>query len=102
MKVIYVTCASQQDAERIVRHCLEKRLIGCANIMPSTSLYTDNGTINQKEEVVVIAKTMKEHALVVIDEIKRIHQYDLPCIMEFDAQATQEYRAWMEKQLCKS
>lgn len=101
MKAVYVTCETLQDAERIVNLCLEKKLIACANIFPTTSVYRDGSAIKRKEEVIIIAKTMLEHAHAVIDEIKRIHKYDLPCILEFDVQATQEYRDWAEQQLCK-
>lgn len=99
MKIIYITCSSQEKAEKIATHCLEKQLAGCANILPSTSLYKEGGTIKKEQEVVLMLKTMPNHASLIIDELKELHPDKLPCIMELDAQATEAYRAWTIEQL---
>lgn len=101
MKMVYVACPSQEVAEKLAAHCLESGLIACANMLPATSMYKEEGKVSRTQETLLIAKTMPEHALVLVDEIKKIHTYAIPCIIEFDAQATQDYRDWMISQLCK-
>ena len=58
--MIYVTHKNKEDAEKIARHLLGKKLIACANIFPINSLYLWKGEIERSKEVVSIFKTKRE------------------------------------------
>src|SRR6185437_3065367 len=79
---LYSTFPSEEKAFSAARELLEKRLIACANIYGKvTSLYRWQGEIQQEAEVVLIAKTRKELVPDAIVAIKKLHPYQLPCII---------------------
>lgn len=80
--LLYVTCGSADEAERIAQTLLEERHIACANILPPTrSLYRWQGKDCTAEEVVMLLKTRCDTAQDVHATILRLHSYDTPCIL---------------------
>jgi periplasmic divalent cation tolerance protein len=57
MKIYYVTLNSSEEAERIGRALLDKRLAVCVNWFPITCMYRWEGQITQEPEVVLLIKT---------------------------------------------
>jgi periplasmic divalent cation tolerance protein len=78
--MVYVTAKDEEEAKKISRHLLEKRLIACSNIFPINSLYWWNGKIEDESETALIMKTQEKHKVEIIQVIKKIHSYDVPCI----------------------
>jgi periplasmic divalent cation tolerance protein len=82
--VLYTTVSDNATAEKIVVDLLQQRLIACANIIPEmNSMYRWNGKVCQDKEVGIILKTNKNLVQKVSEELKRIHPYEIPCIIEF-------------------
>jgi periplasmic divalent cation tolerance protein len=55
---IYITNPTKEEAKKIAKHLLEKKLIGCANIFgPINSIYNWQDKIIYETEFVLIAKT---------------------------------------------
>lgn len=98
MILVYITCKDKEEAKKISKHLLEKRLIACANIHPIESLYWWEGKIQEDSEVVVIAKTKEENYNKVKNEVKKIHSYEVPCILKIKAEANEEYDKWIKKE----
>jgi periplasmic divalent cation tolerance protein len=66
----------------MARILVEKHLVACVNIHENVlSVYRWDGEIQQAPEVVIIAKTRRELVAVVIDTVKNLHSYQLPCII---------------------
>ena len=81
MYIVYITCKNLQEAKKIAKHLLEKRLIGCANIIPSIiSMYWWRGKIENEKESLILCKTSKKLISKVKAETKKIHSYNIPCI----------------------
>ena len=99
MILFYVPCASDQEAQIIVKHLLEKSFIVCANIIPSNSFYKDNDEIVYAQESILLAKTTKELAPFLRTEIEKVHSYQTPCILEFDVRINKKYKEWALFQL---
>ena len=93
--IIYITHKDIQDAKRVVNPLLEKRLIACANLIPIESLYRWKGKIEHENEVVSIVKTRKDNWDKVRREVKRMHPYDVPCIMKIEVEANHDYEQWI-------
>ena len=56
---VYVTAASEIEAERLARAAVGERLAACANIIPGMrSLYWWQGKIDEGRETVLILKTV--------------------------------------------
>jgi periplasmic divalent cation tolerance protein len=95
MILVYITCESESEAERISEHLLSKRLVACVNMFPIKSMFWWGGAIKSEEEVVVIAKTLEGRFDEVRGEIERIHSYEIPCILKMGVEASKEFREWV-------
>ncbi len=58
MTLVYITCKDEEEAVRISKHLLNKRLIACSNMHPIRSMYWWKGKIEDENEVAIIAKTL--------------------------------------------
>ncbi len=99
MALAYITCKDSREAEKISACLLRKRLIACASIFPVKSMYWWKGKIASHKENVIIAKTSNKNFKKVISEVKRLHSYEIPCILRIDAAANKDYLAWAEKEM---
>ena len=99
MTLVYITCKDNKEAEKISKHLLEKRLIACANLHPIRSLYWWQGKIQDDNEVVVIAKTLEKNYNKIKEEVKKMHSYDVPCILKIDAEANESYDKWVKEEV---
>lgn len=93
---IYITNPTKEEAGKIARHLLEKRLIACANIFPINSLYWWKGKIADENEFVLIAKTTEENFEKVKKEVKKIHSYTIPCIVRISVSSNKKYFDWLK------
>ena len=100
MVFIYITCSNKKEAEKIGLALLEKRLAACCNIFPITSIYWWKNKINRDREAVLIVKTLKNNFKKIEKEIKKIHSYTTPCILEIPiTRGNVEYLKWIEKEV---
>lgn len=100
MTLIYITCKDEEEAVKISKHLLEKRLIACSNMHPIRSMYWWKGKIEDEKEIVIIAKTLEKHYKNIKKEVCKMHSYDVPCILKIDAEANESYDEWVEGE-CK-
>ena len=102
MLMVYIACRNEIEAKYIATHLLETKLIACANLFPSTSLYWWKEKITEESEVVIIAKTLKKHFEVIRKEVLKTHSYDVPCVVAYEAKKVhKEYRDWVERTVHK-
>lgn len=100
MIFIYITCKNKKEAEKIGLSLIKKRLAGCCNIFPIESIYWWDRKITEDREVVLIAKTLKKNFKKVEKEVKRLHSYELPCILEIPIRkGSSEYLNWLKKEI---
>ena len=99
MTLVYITCKNKKEAEKISKHLLVKRLIACANIFPIKTMYWWNNKIINDKENVIIAKTSNKNFKKLEIEVKKIHSYEIPCILKLDAIANEEYEDWVKKEI---
>jgi periplasmic divalent cation tolerance protein len=98
MIVIYTTLGSEKEAKVIARKLLEQKLIACASYAPVTSIYSWKGKLVEEKEWRLLLKTSKGFAMVK-EELKKLHSYDLPCILKLDVKANKEYETWVNFQI---
>ena len=101
--MIYITCSSKEEAEKILLTLLEERLAACGNISPPiTSYFHWEGKIDKAEEVVLIVKTRDEYFGQVESRVTELHSYDIPCIIKLAmAGVNSPYASWIDKELDK-
>ncbi|RMF55639.1 divalent-cation tolerance protein CutA [Candidatus Woesearchaeota archaeon] len=99
MIFLYTPCKDVSEAKEIGRALVKKRLAACANIFPITSVYMWKEKLTEDKEHVLLIKTTKSRAKKVMDEIKRLHSYELPCIASFEVGCNSEYKNWVKEQV---
>jgi periplasmic divalent cation tolerance protein len=84
MKVnfIYMTAGTLDGAMEIGKELIKSRLAACVNIIDNmTSMYWWEGEIQNEKEVVLIAKTKESLVPQLIEKVKSLHSYSVPCIV---------------------
>ncbi len=96
--LVYITHSTQENADKLAKYLLEKKMIACANTFPIKSIYWWKGSIQNEDEVVTLVKTRKGNWEKLKQEVKNVHPYECPCIMKLDVEANSEYEDWIEKE----
>lgn len=99
MILVYITNPTKEEAKKIVKHLIEKKLIACASIFPIESLYNWNGKLADESEFVLLGKTKEDNYDKIVVEVEKIHSYDVPCILKLPMEANGKYKNWLEKEL---
>jgi periplasmic divalent cation tolerance protein len=99
--VVFSTCASTEEAHRLARALVEKRLAACVNVMPGIrSVYRWKDAIEDEEEVLLLIKTSRALLQELTDEIERLHSYEVPEVIALQVvDGSERYLAWMNREL---
>ena len=91
MILIYTTLPTKQAAEALGEDLVNRKLAACVNIYPGmTSIYAWEGQTEREEEVGMFIKTAIEKADSVMDEVKRLHPYDTPALIQIKAEKVED------------
>ena len=96
---IYITNPTKEEARRVAKHLLAKKLVACANIFPVNSLYRWKGKIADENEFVLIVKTTNSNFEKVKNEVEKIHSYDIPCIVKIPVDSNKKFFDWVKKEV---
>lgn len=104
MILIYVTCASIEEAKKIGRHLLKKRLCACVNILgnanPMFLWPPKTGKIDESQETVFLVKTLEKKYKEVEREIIKLHSFDTPCIIALPVlHVAGKYYHWLKEEI---
>ncbi len=98
--MVYITNPSKEEASKIAKHLLDKKLIACANIYDNVaSIYPWEGKIAEETECILIAKTVEQNFNKVKQEVESIHSYSVPCIIKIPISANEKYAEWIKKEV---
>ncbi|HLC64407.1 MAG TPA: divalent-cation tolerance protein CutA [Patescibacteria group bacterium] len=99
MILIYVICKNKTEAEKIAKMLLKLRLIACANWRQVESCYRWKNKIVNGHETVMILKTRQNYFKRVEGIIKKIHSYEIPCIIKLNPdKVSGNYQKWLLKE----
>lgn len=95
---VYVIFASEEEARRIGRDMVERRLAACVNVLgPCHSIYRWQGAVEEATEVAAMFKTRHEQATPLMAAIHLVHSYDVPAMVVLPIAAThRDYMAWVK------
>ena len=97
--MVYVTAKDMDEASKIARHLLERRLVACANMFPVHSIYPWWGKVEEADEVGLIMKTKASLVDEVIREVRKVHSYEVPCIVSYKMEkGLKGYLDWIESE----
>ncbi len=96
ISLIHTSFPDKEIALKIGKALLEKKLIACTHITPSTSQYVWKGNYHEETEFITIFKTNSYNKREVIKYIKNEHPYEIPYIMSEDHVINNAYKVWMD------
>jgi periplasmic divalent cation tolerance protein len=96
-KIILSTTLSREEAQKIARALVERKLAACVNIVgPIESVYRWKGTVETSEEFLLIIKTTAAAYERVRDLIRLLHSYELPeCVQLAIEDGLPKYLEWI-------
>jgi periplasmic divalent cation tolerance protein len=94
--IIQTTCKDIDEAKKIAKILIEKKLAACVQISDIESLYVWNDELCNDNEKLVSIKTKKKNFEKIQRKIKENHSYDLPEIIAIDIEnASEEYKKYI-------
>jgi periplasmic divalent cation tolerance protein len=96
-RVVLTTVGSPEEAHRLARLLVERRLAACVNLIPNlTSIYRWQGAIEEAAETLLLIKTTADQLLALEAAIRELHSYDLPEFLTLPVESgSQPYLAWL-------
>lgn len=96
---VYCTAASPEEARKVARHVLGKRLAACANLWPVESHYWWNGKVEQAAETALLLKTRSSLLAELVQAIEEVHTYSVPCVVAWPIEGGSDaYLDWVERE----
>jgi len=104
--VVLSTCESEEEAGRVARQLVEKRLAACVTILPQAhSVYRWAGKdgkskIEDAAEFMLVIKSRRDLFDALRAEIVKIHSYEIPEVIALPVvEGSAEYLAWLDREL---
>jgi periplasmic divalent cation tolerance protein len=96
-RIVFTTAGSEDEANKIARHLVERRMAACVNIVPQiTSIYRWKENVEEAREWLLIVKTTAAAFEAVRDAIAELHSYEVPeCICLTIEDGTPSYLDWI-------
>ena len=97
-RIVFTTAGTHDEAARIARTLVERRLAACVNIVgPIESVYRWREAIETSPEFLLLIKTTTARAEAVRTAISELHSYELPECIEVGIDAgSADYLTWLE------
>ena len=95
---VYITAADETEARKLGLALVQEKLVACVNYFPIHSIYRWKGNIEESGEMAVIAKTRQDLVDHVINRVKQLHSYDVPCVVSWVIeQGNPDYLEWIKE-----
>ena len=99
--VVLTNCGSAEEAARIARALVEKKLAACVNVMPpGRSIYRWKGGIEDQQESLLVIKTSRALFNDLRVEIEKLHSYEVPEVIAVPiVDGSDGYLEWLDREL---
>jgi periplasmic divalent cation tolerance protein len=99
--VVFNTCASLDEAERLARTLVERRLAACVTVITSVrSFYRWKGAVSDSTEGLLVIKTSRPLFPKLREAIESTHSYEVPEILALPViEGSTNYLSWIDNEL---
>src|SRR5579872_4304431 len=96
--VVFCSCIGEQEALRIAKALVERRLAACVNVLPRVqSVYRWEGEVRLESEYLLLIKTTEERFSSLRDSITELHSYEVPEVLAIPVRGgSDKYLAWIQ------
>ena len=97
IQLVWTTCGTREDAERLGHRLVDERLAACATVLPgAVSFYTWKGDPRRDEETVLLLKTTGPVLAALEQRLLELHPYECPEFVAVPATRVAEaYARWV-------
>jgi len=97
-RLIYITVGNAEEARKIGCALVEERLAACVNYNPIQSVFRWEGKVEEESEVAMLVKTRTNLVDRIIERVKELHSYEVPCILALPiAQGNPAFLEWVDE-----
>lgn len=95
--VVLTTVSSEDEAVRLVRTLLERRLIACGTLVPGArSMYRWEGKIADEKEILLLLKTRSARVEALQEAFRELHPYRVPELLAMSVDTgLEKYLEWI-------
>jgi periplasmic divalent cation tolerance protein len=95
--VVLTTVSTDEEAVKLVRELLNRRLIACGTLMPGArSIYRWQGKVADEREVVLLLKTRSARVESLQQAFNELHPYKLPELLALSVDTgLEKYLDWI-------
>ncbi len=99
--VVFCTCGSAEEAEKIARRLVEARLAACVSLFPAArSIYRWKGKVEDSAECLLMIKSSREKFDHLRAEIEKTHSYEVPEVLAVPVvDGAENHLNWLEAEL---
>ena len=99
--VVLSTCGSPEEADRIARALVSKRLAACVNILPGVkSIYRWKDGIEDATESLLVIKSSRALFDELRAEIEKVHSYEVAEVIAVQiVEGSEAYMEWLAHEL---
>jgi len=96
--VVLSTAGSEEEASRLARALVERRVAACVSIVPGVrSIYRWSGAIHDASEWLLVIKTRRDRFPALATALRELHAYEQPEIVLLDiADGDAAYLRWID------
>ena len=101
--VVLSTCGSPEEADRIARALVSKRLAACVNILPGVkSIYRWKDGIEDATESLLVIKSSRALFDELRAEIEKVHSYEVAEVIAVQiVEGSEAYMEWLAHELAE-
>ena len=100
MILLFLTCANQKEANKIINALLKKRLIVCVKSMSVSSSFLWQGKKDSAKEILLVMESVESKFKAIEKEVRKHHSYDAFVLLSVPiTKASTGIAKWMQKEL---
>jgi periplasmic divalent cation tolerance protein len=98
---VHVTVKEIEEARKIAKSLVKRRLAACVNILPGVeSYFWWKDKLEEDNEVILVIKTKATLLPELVKSVKRLHSYSLPEIIAVPITGgSRDYLEWMDSEV---
>ncbi len=99
--VVLSTCSSEEEARKIARSLVEKRVAACVQVISGLrSVYWWQGKIEEEGEALLVVKSRRDLFRRLEAELRKLHSYEVPEIVALTVvDGSADYLGWLDREL---